>query len=144
LGNLSAKRDWGHARDYVEAMWLMLQQETPDDFVIASGQQKSVRDFVDAAARELGLELFWSGEGLEEKAHDAAGVCRVAVDPRYFRPTEVDSLLGDGAKARERLGWTPRTSFAELVAEMASQDLNEARRDSLVQKHGYHVCQNNE
>ncbi|MDQ7834358.1 MAG: GDP-mannose 4,6-dehydratase [Humidesulfovibrio sp.] len=144
LGNLSAKRDWGHARDYVEAMWLMLQQDAPDDFVIASGQQRSVRDFVDAAAKELDLELSWSGEGLEEKAHDAAGVCRVAVDPRYFRPTEVDSLLGDGAKARERLGWTPRTSFGELVAEMASQDLNEARRDALVKKHGYTVCQNNE
>ncbi|MDO9631631.1 MAG: GDP-mannose 4,6-dehydratase [Humidesulfovibrio sp.] len=144
LGNLSAKRDWGHARDYVEAMWLMLQQDAPDDFVIASGQQKSVRDFVDAAARELGLALSWSGEGLQEKALDDKGVCRVAVDPRYFRPTEVDSLLGDGAKARERLGWTARTSFEELVAEMASQDLSEARRDVLVQKHGYTVCQNNE
>jgi len=144
LGNLGAKRDWGHARDYVEAMWLMLQQDAPDDYVIATGQQKSVRDFVNAAARELGLTLVWSGVGVEERAVDEAGVCRVAVDPRYFRPAEVDSLLGDGAKARERLGWAARTSFEELVAEMAREDLREARRDTLIKKHGFTACDHNE
>jgi GDPmannose 4,6-dehydratase len=144
LGNLSARRDWGHARDYVEAMWRMLQQDAPDDYVIASGQQKSVRDFVDAAARELGLALAWQGSGTREKAFDAGGVCRVAVDPRYYRPTEVESLLGDGAKARERLGWTARTSFEELVAEMAREDLTDARRDELVKKHGFTACDYNE
>ncbi len=144
LGNLSAKRDWGHARDYVEAMWLMLQQDTPDDYVIASGQQKSVRDFVNAAARELGLDFSWQGSGVEEKAFDAGGVCRVAVDPRYFRPTEVESLLGDGAKARERLGWSARTSFEDLVAEMAREDLKDARRDTLVKQHGFAACNYNE
>jgi len=144
LGNLSAKRDWGHARDYVEAMWLMLQQDVPDDYVIASGQQKSVRDFVNAAARELKLELSWQGEGPEEKAFDAQGVCRVAVDPRYFRPTEVEALLGDGTKARERLGWSARISFEALVAEMAREDLKDARRDALVKKHGFTACDYNE
>jgi GDPmannose 4,6-dehydratase len=144
LGNLNARRDWGHARDYVEAMWLMLQQDAPDDYVIATGRQRSVRDFVNAAARELGLMLSWQGSGVEEQALDAGGVCRVAVDPRYFRPTEVDSLLGDGAKARERLGWSARTSFEELVAEMAREDLREARRDALVRKHGFAACDYNE
>ncbi len=144
LGNLSAKRDWGHARDYVEAMWLMLQQDTPDDYVIASGQQKSVRDFVNAAARELKLELTWQGEGPEEKAYDAQGVCRVAVDQRYYRPTEVEALLGDGTKARERLGWSARIGFEELVAEMAREDLKDARRDALVKKHGFTACDYNE
>jgi len=144
LGNLDAKRDWGHARDYVEAMWLMLQQDKPEDYVIATGQQKSVRDFVNAAAGELGLEFSWQGTGVEEKALDGAGVCRVAVDPRYFRPTEVQTLLGDGTKARERLGWTARTSFAELVAEMVREDLKDAQRDELVKKHGYTVCDRNE
>ena len=144
LGNLSAKRDWGHARDYVEAMWLMLQQDTPDDYVIASGQQKSVRDFVNAAARELELDFSWQGSGVEEKAFDAEGVCRVSVDPRYFRPTEVESLLGDGAKARERLGWSARTSFEDLVAEMAREDLKDARRDTLVKQHGFAACNYNE
>ncbi|MHC1699710.1 MAG: GDP-mannose 4,6-dehydratase [Humidesulfovibrio sp.] len=144
LGNLDARRDWGHARDYVEAMWLMLQQDAPEDFVIATGQQHSVRDFVNAAARELGLELFWSGEGVDEKAVDGAGVRRVAVDPRYFRPAEVDSLLGQGDKARQRLGWTARTGFAELVAEMAREDLAAARRDELVRRHGFTTCDRNE
>jgi len=144
LGNLDAKRDWGHARDYVEAMWLMLQQDKPEDYVIATGQQKSVRDFVNAAACELGLEFSWQGAGVEEKALDGAGVCRVAIDPRYFRPTEVQTLLGDGTKARERLGWTARTSFAELVAEMVREDLKDAQRDELVKKHGYTVCDRNE
>lgn len=137
LGNLDAKRDWGHARDYIEMQWLMLQQDKPEDFVIATGVQYSVRDFVDAAAKELNLEISWSGNGVDEKGHDASGKCVVAVDPRYFRPTEVETLLGDPAKARVKLGWTPRTSFAELVAEMVSADLKSAERDELVKKHGY-------
>jgi len=144
LGNLDAKRDWGHARDYVEAMWLMLQQDKPDDYVIATGQQKSVRDFVNAAAAELGLEFSWQGAGVEEKALDAGGACRIAIDPRYYRPTEVQTLLGDGTKARERLGWTARTGFDELVREMVREDLKDAQRDELVKKHGYTVCDYNE
>jgi len=137
LGNLEAKRDWGHARDYVEMMWLMLQQSQPEDFVIATGVQYSVREFVDAAARELGIHLQWKGSGVDEHAIDAAGRKVVAVDPRYFRPAEVETLLGDATKAREKLGWTPRTSFAELVAEMVREDLKSAERDELVKKHGY-------
>jgi len=144
LGNLDAKRDWGHARDYVEAMWLMLQQDKPDDYVIATGQQKSVRDFVNAAAAELGLEFSWQGQGVEEKALDAGGACRIAIDPRYYRPTEVQALLGDGTKARERLGWTARTGFDELVREMVREDLKDAKRDELVKEHGYTVCDYNE
>ena len=144
LGNLEAKRDWGHARDYVEAMWLMLQQDKPDDYVIATGRQHSVREFVDAAARELDIPLAWEGEGTDARALDAGGVCRVSVDPRYYRPTEVETLLGQGAKARERLGWSARTSFEDLVAEMAREDLREAQRDALVKKHGYTACDYNE
>ena len=137
LGNLSARRDWGHARDYVEMQWLMLQQERPEDYVIATGVQFSVRDFCDAAASELGMPLRWEGSGLDEKAFDRGGRCVVAVDPRYFRPTEVESLLGDASKARDQLGWTPRTSFAELVAEMVREDLAGAERDELVRRHGF-------
>ncbi len=137
LGNLDAKRDWGHARDYIEMQWLMLQQDKPEDFVIATGVQYSVRDFVDAAAREAGLEIRWNGKGVGEKGFDAAGNCIVAVDPRYFRPTEVETLLGDATKAREKLGWTPRTTFQELVAEMMREDLKLAERDQLVKKYGY-------
>jgi GDPmannose 4,6-dehydratase len=137
LGNLDARRDWGHARDYVEAQWLILQHPEADDFVIASGEQHSVRDFVSAAAAELGIGVKWKGRGAEEKGYDALGNCIVAVDPRYFRPTEVDSLLGDAAKARTKLGWKPRTSFGELVAEMVREDLKSAERDELVKKHGY-------
>jgi GDPmannose 4,6-dehydratase len=137
LGNLDAKRDWGHARDYVEMQWLMLQQETPEDFVIATGKQYSVRDFVNAAAGELSISIDWKGEGVEEKGHDAQGKCIVAVDPRYFRPTEVDSLLGDASKARDKLGWVPKTSFEELVTEMVREDLIAAERDELVKNHGY-------
>ncbi len=137
LGNLSAKRDWGHARDYVEAQWLMLQQQKPEDFVIATGQQYSVREFVDRAARELEMPLKWQGTGVEEKALDSRGRVVVAVDPRYFRPTEVETLLGDAGKARAKLGWTPRTSFAELVAEMVREDLRGAERDELVTREGF-------
>jgi GDPmannose 4,6-dehydratase len=137
LGNLDARRDWGHARDYVEAQWLMLQQPQPEDFVIASGIQHSVRDFVDLAARKLGLKLKWSGKGLDEKAVDGAGQVRVAVDPRYFRPAEVETLLGDPSKAKSKLGWSARVSFEQLVEEMASEDLKAAERDQLVKRHGH-------
>ncbi|MDB5807721.1 MAG: GDP-mannose 4,6-dehydratase [Betaproteobacteria bacterium] len=139
LGNMEAKRDWGHAKDYVEAQWLMLQQEKPEDFVIATGVQYSVRQFVDAAASELGMKLSWEGEGAEQKARDAAGKVVVAVDPRYFRPTEVETLLGDPSKAKRLLGWSPKISFTQLVAEMAREDLALAERDALVRKHGYTV-----
>jgi GDPmannose 4,6-dehydratase len=137
LGNLDAKRDWGHARDYVEAQWLMLQQDRPEDFVIASGIQYSVRDFVDAAAKEMGMSLSWQGKGIDEKGYDEAGRLRVSVDPRYFRPTEVETLLGDPSKAREALGWAPRTSFADLVREMAQTDLKMAERDQLCRDQGF-------
>ena len=138
LGNLDARRDWGHARDYVEAQWLMLQQDRPEDFVIATGEQYSVRDFVNAAAAELGRAIRWDGRGVEEKGYDAeTGQCIVAVDPRYFRPTEVETLLGDASKAKAGLGWTPKVGFGELVAEMVREDLISAERDELVKRHGY-------
>jgi len=137
LGNMDAKRDWGHAKDYVEMQWLMLQQDQAEDFVIATGVQYSVRDFVNAAARELGMEIRWEGLGVDEKGFDSHGKCIVAVDPRYFRPTEVETLLGDPSKAKNKLGWTPKISFDELVAEMVREDLKEAERDELVKKHGY-------
>jgi len=186
LGNLDAKRDWGHAKDYVEMQWLMLQQEKPEDFVIATGVQYSVRDFVNAAARELGMSIRWEGAGVDEKGYwinsslrgGAARHCEeqrdeaiqkatgsprangarddtglslrggaadaaiqnnpvVAVDPRYFRPTEVETLLGDPTKAKQKLGWTPKITFDELVAEMVREDLKSAERDELIKKHGY-------
>ena len=137
LGNMDAKRDWGHAKDYVEMQWLMLQQEKPEDFVIATGVQYSVRDFVNAAAKELGMQIRWKGQGIDEKGYDASGKCIVAVDPRYFRPTEVETLLGDPSKAKVKLGWTPKISFGELVSEMVQEDLKSAKRDELVKKHGY-------
>lgn len=137
LGNLDAKRDWGHAKDYIEMQWLMLQQEQPEDFVIATGLQYSVRDFVNFAADELGIAVRWEGAGVEEKGYDASGKCIVAVDPRYFRPTEVETLLGDASKAKEKLGWTPKITFKELVAEMVREDLKSAERDELVRRHGY-------
>jgi GDPmannose 4,6-dehydratase len=137
LGNMDAKRDWGHAKDYVEMQWLMLQQDQAEDFVIATGVQFSVRDFVNAAARELGMEIRWEGLGVDEKGFDSHGKCIVAVDPRYFRPTEVETLLGDPSKAKNKLGWTPKISFDELVAEMVREDLKAAERDELVKKHGY-------
>ena len=131
LGNLEARRDWGHARDYVEAMWLMLQQERPEDFVIATGVQHSVRDFVVAAARELGIALRWQGTGQSEHGIDAAtGERIVAVDPRYLRPAEVDNLVGDAASARQKLGWKPRTHFGDLVAEMVREELKIAQRET--------------
>jgi GDPmannose 4,6-dehydratase len=139
LGNLNAKRDWGHAKDYIEMQWLMLQQEKPEDYVIASGEQYSVRDFVNAAAAELGISIVWKGEGADEKGHDASGRCIVSVDPRYFRPTEVETLLGDASKARAKLGWTPKITFRDLVAEMVRQDLKEAERDELVKRHGFNI-----
>ena len=137
LGNLDALRDWGQAKDYVEMQWLMLQQEKAEDFVIASGEQHSVRDFVDAAAAEVDISITWQGNGVEEKGYDAEGNCIVAVDERYFRPSEVETLLGDATKAQQKLGWTPKISFKELVAEMMREDLKSAERDELVKKHGY-------
>ena len=139
LGNLDSKRDWGHARDYVEVQWLMLQQDKPEDFVIATGVQYSVREFVDAAAKELGIYVRWEGDGVDEKGYDADGNCIVSVDPRYFRPTEVETLLGDASKAKEKLGWQPKTTFAELVKEMVREDLKTAERDELVKSHGYYT-----
>lgn len=137
LGNLDAKRDWGHARDYVEAQWLMLQQAEPEDFVIATGAQYSVRHFVEVAAQEIGLSIRWEGLGVDEKGYDAQGKCIVSVDPRYFRPTEVETLLGDPAKARQKLGWSPQTSFADLVKEMMREDMKSAQRDELMRRHGH-------
>ncbi len=151
LGNMNALRDWGHAKDYVEMQWLMLQQDAPEDFVIATGRQYSVRDFVNAAASELGLTIRWEGAGVEEKGillpspasgKGAGGEGErviVRVDPRYFRPTEVETLLGDPSKAKQKLGWSPRISFGELVQEMVREDLSIAERDALVNKHGYRV-----
>jgi GDPmannose 4,6-dehydratase len=137
LGNLDAKRDWGHARDYVEAQWLILQQREPDDYVIATGEQHSVREFVEAVGAELGIKIRWSGKGRDEKGCDEKGRCVVAIDPRYFRPTEVDSLLGDAAKARRKLGWKARTSWRELVTEMTQADLRDAEQAKLMRDHGY-------
>jgi GDPmannose 4,6-dehydratase len=137
LGNLNAKRDWGHAKDYVEMQWLMLQQKEPEDFVIATGRQYSVRDFVNAAAGELGIKLRWEGKDVDEKAYDAAGKCVVQVDPRYFRPTEVEALLGDPSKAQAKLGWKPKIGFEELVVEMVREDLKGAERDALLMQHGH-------
>ena len=145
LGNLDSLRDWGHARDYVEAQWLMLQQPEPDDFVIATGEQHSVREFVTRAAAELGLTVAWRGQGVEETGVDAAsGRTIVRVDPRYFRPTEVETLLGDPSKAKARLGWAAKTSFDALVREMAAGDLDLARRDRLVKSSGFRTYAHHE
>jgi len=166
LGNLDAKRDWGHARDYVEMQWLMLQQDEPDDYVIATGVQHSVREFVDAAAKELGMVLRWDGAGLDQKGivksidHSVAktqsaviksespsvneGDVIVSIDPRYFRPTEVDALLGDPAKAKQKLGWTPRVSFDQLIAEMVAEDLKTAEKDALTRYYGYQTPDHHE
>ena len=143
LGNLDAKRDWGHAKDYVEMQWLMLQQDQAEDFVIATGVQYSVREFVDTAARELGMNIRWQGSGVDETGMLESGLPSqqsqviVRVDPRYFRPTEVETLLGDATKAREKLGWTPKITFHELVTEMVREDLKSAERDELIKEHGF-------
>ena len=138
IGNLDAHRDWGHARDYIEMQWLMLQQDQPDDYVIATGQQHSVREFIELAAKEVGITLRWKGRGLEEKGIDAGhGREMVCIDPRYFRPTEVDTLLGDSSKARQQLGWKPKTTFKELVKEMVAMDLIEAEKDELCLQEGF-------
>lgn len=143
LGNMDAKRDWGHAMDYVEMQWLMLQQDKAEDFVIATGVQYSVRDFVNTAAKELGINIRWEGQGVNEKGYLLSPIPTVGeraivkVDPRYFRPTEVETLLGDPTKAKEKLGWVPKISFSELVAEMVREDFKSAERDELVKKHGY-------
>lgn len=144
LGNLDALRDWGHARDYVEMQWLMLQQDTPRDYVIATGEQHSVREFVDVAARELGIRIEWKGKGVDEKGYDEAGRCIVAVDPRYFRPTEVETLLGDASKARNELGWSPTIRFHQLVEEMVREDLKAAERDDLIRRSGYRLFERSE
>lgn len=145
LGNLDAKRDWGFAKDYVEAMWLILQQEQPEDFVIATGQTTKVRDFVQQAFKEIGIEIEWQGSGVEEKGLDkATGNVVVEVDPRYFRPTEVELLLGDPSKAKDKLGWEPKTTLAELVAMMIREDVKSANRDMLCEKNGFEVRQYNE
>jgi len=145
LGNMDALRDWGHAKDYVEMQWLMLQQDQPEDFVIATGKQYSVRDFVKTTAQALEMDLRWEGQGVDEKAYDAkTGKCVVAVDPRYFRPTEVETLLGDPSNAKAKLGWEPKISFEEMVNEMVEADLSTAQRDALCLKEGFKVFDYNE
>ena len=144
LGNLDARRDWGHARDYVEMQWLMLQQDEPRDYVIATGEQHSVREFVEMTAAFLDMKIFWEGSGVDERGRDAQGKVIVKVDPRYYLPTEVNSLLGDASKARRELGWEPRIAFRELVKEMAEEDLKIAERDALIRKHGYSVFDSHE
>ena len=145
LGNLDAKRDWGHAKDYVKMQWLMLQQEEPEDFVIATGVQYSVRDFVNIAAKELGIDIQWKGSGVHEKGYDIkTGRQIVAVDPAYFRPTEVETLLGDPSKAKEKLGWVPKITFNELVSEMVRSDLESAQRDLLCKNNGFEVNERHE
>jgi GDPmannose 4,6-dehydratase len=145
LGNLDSKRDWGYAGDYVQAMWLMLQQEKAEDFVIATGVTHRVREFVDLAFKHVGIDMVWQGRGIDEQGMDAAtGRVLVQVDPRYFRPTEVELLLGDPTKAKEKLGWTPKTTLQELVSMMVAEDLKAAQCDVLCQEHGYHVNSFNE
>jgi len=144
LGNLDAKRDWGHAKDYVEVKWLILQQDHPEDFVVATGIQYSVREFVEAAGEEIGMSIKWKGKGSDEKGYDEEGKCIVAIDERYFRPTEVDNLLGDATKAKKQLGWAPKITFKELVSEMMREDLKSAERDELVKKHGFETYKRHE
>jgi len=145
LGNLNSRRDWGHAKDYVEAQWRMLQQEKPEDFVIASGEQHSVKEFIEAAFHEVGIHVSWKGEGILEKGYDGdTDKIIVEVDKRYFRPTEVDTLLGDPSKAKEKLGWSPRVTFKELVSEMVREDLKEAERDQLCKREGFKVMKYHE
>jgi GDPmannose 4,6-dehydratase len=138
LGNLNAKRDWGHAKDYIEAQWLILQQDEPDDYVIATGEQHSVREFVEHSFREVGIDVGWKSKGIDEKGFDNnTGKVIVEIDKRYFRPTEVETLLGDPAKAKEKLGWSPKVGFRELVSEMVREDLKEAERDQLCKREGF-------
>ena len=145
LGNMDSLRDWGHARDYVKAQWLMLQQDTAEDFVIATGEQHSVREFVEKAGAELGFDIGWQGTGVDEQGIDRkSGRAIVKVDPRYFRPTEVDTLLGDPSKARAKLGWRAETSFTELVREMTAADLEIAKRDALVAREGFKTYRHHE
>ena len=145
LGNLSAKRDWGYAKDYVEAMWLLLQQDTAEDFVIATGQTHEVREFVELAFKEVGIDVEWQGTGIDEMGIDqATGKVLVEVDPRYFRPTEVELLLGDARKAQEKIGWKPKTTLQELCSMMVKEDLIIAKRDVLCEKHGFEVHTYNE
>ncbi len=139
LGNLDAERDWGHAGDYVEMMWLMLQQNTPQDFVIATGEQHSVREFVEVAAQEINMRLHWEGRGQDEVGYDGEGNCIVRIDPRYFRPTEVDTLLGDASRAHKLLGWSPSCTFRELVGEMMQKDLREAEGENIARQRGVPV-----
>jgi GDPmannose 4,6-dehydratase len=145
LGNIESLRDWGHAQDFVEAMWLMLQQDEPDDYVIATGEQHSVREFVELAAGELDMDIEWKGSGLEEIGIDKnSGNEIIAIDPRYFRPTEVETLLGDPSKAKQKLGWEAKTPFSQLVKEMAAADLEDARRDAMIREAGYQTFDYNE
>jgi GDPmannose 4,6-dehydratase len=144
LGNLEAKRDWGHARDYVEMEWLMLQQDRPDDYVIATGAQYTVREFANAVAEEMGMSIYWRGQGIDEEGIDESGHRIIAIDHRYFRPAEVFSLLGDASKARAKLGWKPKTTFRELVAEMVSVDLKNAERDQMMNRNGHRVYEKHE
>jgi len=145
IGNLDARRDWGHARDYVEMQWLMLQQDEPDDYVIATGKQHSVREFIELAAKEVGITIHWEGQGVQEKGIDAnSGRELVCIDPRYFRPTEVETLLGDCSKARQQLGWEPKTTFPQLVKEMVAMDLLEAEKDELCLQEGFQTFKQSE
>ncbi|MBW1798817.1 MAG: GDP-mannose 4,6-dehydratase, partial [Deltaproteobacteria bacterium] len=145
LGNLDAGRDWGYARDFVKAMWLVLQQDEPDDFVIATGESHTVREFVEKAFREVGITIVWNGKGIDETGKDSStGKTLVRIDPRYFRPTEVDTLLGDAGKARSKLGWEPTVSFDELVKMMVREDLKEAERDQLCEREGFPVFNHSE
>ncbi len=137
LGNMDAKRDWGHARDFVEAQWLMLQQDEPEDFVVATGEQHSVREFIDIASKKIGLQITWSGSGVDEVGTDQNGNQIVKIDPRYFRPTEVETLLGDPSKAKQKLGWVHKTSFDSLVEEMVEEDLQIAKRDAMIREKGF-------
>ena len=142
LGNLNALRDWGHAKDYVEMQWLMLQQDAPEDFVIATGVQYSVKDFINIVAKELGIDICWKGEGVNEKGFDSDNRCIISVDPRYFRPTEVENLLGNPSKAKQKLGWRPKVCFRELVCEMVYEDFKNAEYEKLINEHNS-VIENN-
>ena len=144
MGNLDALRDWGHARDYAEMQWLMLQQDKAEDFVIATGEQHSVRDFINLAAAKLEMKLRWKGTGVDEKGYDEQGRLIIAIDPRYFRPTEVETLLGDPSKAKAKLGWVPKTSFDQMVSEMVASDYELAKRDALVHARGYKILNHHE